>query len=302
MNARTFCGALTVAMTFLCVSFIRAQERFPIRQLTFDPAQEGFPSWSPDGSMIVYFLASRENASKTGLWKIPADGGEPWQFTDFIGEHPDWSPDSHYIVFDADSGNSIKLISSRGGQPIRVVPASIPVFRGGNPNWSPDSRRIAFKADSSLWVLDVRTGEATVVYREGGKYPIPGCWSKDGDHIYMTVLESESYTGAIWKVAADGSERRQLTFETDRPYRYLDLSPDGTLLAYVTCEGRNCDIWVMPAGGGPSLQLTAHPAYDDTPRWSPDGTRIAFTSTRTESFDVWIMELDIDALRTALRE
>lgn len=95
---------------------------------------------------------------------------------------------------------------------------------------------------------------------------------------------------------------QRLTFETDRPYRYMDLSPDGTLLAYVTCEGRNCDLWVMPADGRRSLQLTAHPAYDDTPRWSPDGTRIAFTSTRTENFDAWIMELDLEQLRAAIRK
>ncbi len=69
----------------------------------------------------------------------------------------------------------------------------------------------------------------------------------------------------------------------------------------MTCEGRNCDLWVMPADGGASLQLTTHPAYDDTPRWSPDGSRIAFTSTRTDNFDVWIIELDVEELRAALR-
>ena len=279
---------------------LNAQDRFPVHRLTFHPAQEGFPAWSPDGRTIVFSLGSRDSASMTGLWKIPADGGEARQFTDFIGEHPDWSPDGHYIIFDADTGNAIKLVSSYGGQPIRIVPQSIPVFRGGNPNWSPDSRRIAFREGSNLWVLDVRSGEANVVFTQEGTYPIPGCWSDDGEEIYITVRGIESYSAAIWRVSADGMTRTRLTIEEDRQYRYMDLSPDGTMLAYVACEGRDCDLWVMPVDGGESVQLTRHPAYDDTPRWSPEGTRIAFTSTRAGGFDVWIMDLDLDELRAAL--
>jgi len=300
MSYKTLLSTVLVAIVALFANPLNAQDRFPVRRLTFDPAQEGFPSWSPDGSTIVYFLLRRDSTWMTGLWKVPAGGGEPRQFTDFIGEHPDWSPDGHYIVFDADSGNAIRLVSSRGGQPIRIVPESIPVFRGGNPNWSPDSRRILFKAESKLWILDIQTAAATIVFSQEGTYPIPGCWSDDGKDIYVTVRDVESEASSIWRVSADGSRQKQLIFDEDHRYRYMDLSPDGTLLAYVACEGRNCDIWVMPPDGGQPIQLTSHPAYDDTPRWSPDGTRIAFTSTRAEGFDVWIMDLDLEELRAAL--
>lgn len=300
MKAQKLIIATQFVFAFSCATLLQAQERYPVRQLTSHPAQEGFPSWSPDGATIVYFFNDQgEGAPVIGLWKVAAEGGEPRQFTEFIGEHPDWSPDGHYIVFDADSGNSIKLISSQGGQPIRVVPESIPVFRGGNPNWSPDGSRILFKADSALWVLDVRTGQAEVVFKRDGTYPIPGCWSLDGEALYATVF-ADSPRSAIWRVPTTGEEPRQLTFETDRTYRYMDLSPDGTLLAFSSCEGRNCDLFVMRAAGGKRVQLTFHPAYDDTPRWSPDGTKIAFTSTRSDSFDVWIIEPDIEAILAAL--
>ena len=63
-----------------------------------------------------------------GLHTVASVGGEPRWLTDEIGEHPNWSRDGRYIVFDADMGNSIKLTSSRGGQPIRIVPASITTF------------------------------------------------------------------------------------------------------------------------------------------------------------------------------
>ena len=283
----------------VCGAGLQAQDRYPVRQLTAHPGQEGFPSWSPDGQTIVYSLFIQGDAI-TGLWKVPAGGGEARQFTPFIGEHPDWSPDGNYIVFDAEEGNAIWLVAASGGQPIRVVPASIAIFRGGNPNWSPDGRRIAFKEGSNLRVLDVRSGEATVVFSQDGMLPLPGCWSRDGNDIYVTVRHADSPVATIWRIPVGQGERRQLTFETDRAYRYLDLSPDGALLAFVACEGRDCDLWVMPAGGGKAVPLTADPDYNDTPRWSPDGTKIAFTSTRAGGFDVWVMDLDVDDLRAAV--
>jgi Tol biopolymer transport system component len=282
---------------------LSAQDRFPVQRLTFDPAQEGFPSWSPDGTTIVYsYLDQRESGIVAGLHTVQSVGGEPQWLTDEIGEHPNWSREGHYIVFDADMGQSIKITSARGGQPVRVVPASIPIHQGGNPIWSPNGSRIAFKAGTDLWVLDVGTGVAKMIFSRAGMKTIPGCWSDDGASIYFTLADAEAGSPGrrIMETLVDGDEVREVRPAGDWSYRYMDLSPDGMLLAFVQCEGRNCDLWVMPALGGPAVQLTVHPAYDDTPRWSPDGTRIAFTSTRTNNFDVWVMALDLNALHSAL--
>jgi len=48
----------------------RAQDRFPVQRLTFDPAQEGFPRWSPDGTRIA-FTSTRANSFD--VWVMALD-------------------------------------------------------------------------------------------------------------------------------------------------------------------------------------------------------------------------------------
>lgn len=301
MKTRNGAAVLLVVLCLVSFADAGAQERHPPRQITNDPAQEGFPVWSPDGKTIVFSRIGKDlDPASTGLWRVPREGGEATRLTTVLAEHPSWSPDGNYIVFDADGGSSIKLISATGGAPIRIVPESIPVERGGNPRWSPDGSRIAFREGSNLWVLEVSTGRLAKAFSEADLLPIPSCWSRDGTGIYTVLRAGQSPQTTLWLLPATGEGRRQLTFEKEAIYRYMDLSPDGSLLAFVACEGRECDVWVMPADGGRRIRITSAPGYDDTPRWSPDGGTIAFTSTRSGNFDVWTIDVDLDAVRREL--
>lgn len=271
-------------------------------QLTSGPTQDGFPSWSPDGRQLVFSRYGRDVVPEaTGLWVISLDGAESRQLTPYIGEHPDWSPDGRYIAFDGEFGNTIQLTSADGGAPIRIVPESIPVVRGGQPKWSPDGSRIVFKGGPTLWLLDVATGRIDSLFSAEGKLSIPACWSPDGSRVFVYLRDAEGPNAAIWAVSVESGRHRKITPEEDGIYRYADVSPDGTLLAVVWCEGRrSCDIWAMPADGGRRVQITSHPDYEDGPAWSPDGTRIAFVSTRAGHFDIWTISVDIEQLRVEM--
>jgi len=65
------------------------------------------------------------------------------------------------------------------------------------------------------------------------------------------------------------------------PEFFPSLSPDGQLLAYAGRERGHWDVYVVPAGGGSPISLTADSSGDDIqPAFSPDGRRLAFRSSR----------------------
>jgi len=274
-------------------------------RLTFHPDQEGFPSWSPDGKSLLHSSFSwKDTVGRNGIWRITLENKESKQVFAGIAEHPKLSPDGRSIVFDADTGSSMRMIAAEGGAPKKFIPDSIGIHNGGLPCWSPSGSHIAFKegTTSSLWVFDCETGVAERIFHQEGMLPLPGCWSVDGRSILMALMDRKSRKSTMWKISLDGKEKQQITGLHDAFYRYLALSPDGSLLAYAAMEGKDLGLWVMPAQGGKSLPLAiTHPGHNESPAWSPDGKRLAFTSTRSGNFDIWLMDLDVEQLKKELR-
>jgi Tol biopolymer transport system component len=241
-----------------------------------------------------------DTSGQNGLWKIPlknVSGAK--QIFSGLAEHPRWSPDGQLIVFDADTGKSIRMIPVEGGEPIAFLPDTIHIMNGGLPCWSPDGTQIAFIEGSSisLCVFNSRTGELTSLYSKEGMLPLPGGWTSDGAYVLTAIMERQTRKSTIWMISTDGKESKQITGHHENFYRYLALSPDGSLLVYAALEGGFLGLFIMLAEGGKSLPLAvSDQGHNDGPCWSPDGKMIAFSNG-----DIWIVDIDSEQVRRELR-
>jgi Tol biopolymer transport system component len=98
----------------------------------------------------------------------------------------------------------------------------------------------------------------------------------------------------VWRVPiladrpATWADAQQVTSE--RAYiEFVDVSPDGTLLAVSSDRRGNQDLWLLPPTGGEMTPLMTDPTPDWDPRWSPDGREIAFYAYRSGNRDIWVM-------------
>jgi TolB protein len=67
-------------------------------------------------------------------------------------------------------------------------------------------------------------------------------------------------------------------------------------LAYDSDVAGNDEIYVLPADGGPSINVTNHPAEDRYPAWSPDGQHLAFQSNRDGNWEIYSLALETKQL------
>ena len=118
-----------------------------------------YPSWSPDGSRLVF-------DGNTGLYIVEATGaGVPRRVpgTSSQSTTPAWSPDGSLIAFALRRADhyDIAVIRPEGGG-VRLLTESPTLTRASNnvaPAWSPDGRHIVFLSDRDgswqLYTVDI---------------------------------------------------------------------------------------------------------------------------------------------------
>lgn len=116
--------------------------------LSLDRAVDSYPSWSPDGSKIVFISSNFKNNDSwiTDIWTMDSDSNRK-QLTndDAIEWEPSYSPDGKKIVFTLlQSGiSSIWMMDSDGTNKQQLTFQ----YPAEQPKWSPDGSNIVFASN-----------------------------------------------------------------------------------------------------------------------------------------------------------
>ncbi|MFQ6137197.1 MAG: hypothetical protein ACE5PM_08465 [Candidatus Hydrothermarchaeales archaeon] len=277
------------------------------RQLTTEEAWDTYPSWSPDGSKILFLRERPGEFDIIGIWIINKDGSNPKRMISarLEVEHPSWSPDGSKIAFASwESGN-------RDIWTIDIYRGTLTQLTKGDegdisPVWSPDGSKILFvkvgTKDQDIWMMDSDggNGEQLTSGKANDKHP---SWSPDGSKILF--VRDESGSSNIWTMNNDGSGLRQLT--SDRATKsHPSWSPDGSKIAFVSrpptrpeslkfaLGGQASDydtLWVVNSDGTDQRQLSPD-RVDDVYTWSPDGDMIAFVKIQLNYAKLWVVSSD----------
>jgi Tol biopolymer transport system component/tRNA A-37 threonylcarbamoyl transferase component Bud32 len=223
----------------------------PRRQLAPEFLAVLMPVWSPDGQHIMFVGARLQgNATQTGLWVIPRNGGpaEPVQLSAGL----EVSQVRQAALDEWLSGDRILGEIERAGR-VHL--------------WQARLRRNPWRLDR-IEQLTFGTGSA---HRPSA--------ARDG----TLVLSSEETDLDLWSLAFDARQGKltgdpqRLTQDAARE-AFPSISTDGTKLAYSAEQADRSHIWVMDLPSGTRRMLTDSPSFDRRPAITMDGSMIAYLS------------------------
>ena len=232
--------------------------------LTDGQALEVTPSFTPDGSQLVF--ASNRAGPMLSIWSMPAtgDGGPPQQLT---------SGEAHDLWPSVDSNPKPRLFyqslaDDRPEPQLFSRPVDAPTPRRALlPGAGATQPRVGPKADALLFAAapDGAKGNRDIFrVSDDGRSPVNLTNTPDADEF-----------GPCW--ANDG---RRVAFASNR--ERPKESPD------------NYDIYVMDATRpkSPPLRVTTNGSWDDCPAWDAGGRALYFRSNRGGEWNVWRIELN----------
>jgi dipeptidyl aminopeptidase/acylaminoacyl peptidase len=199
-----------------------------LRQFTTGKVEDSNPAFSPDGRWIV-FTSKRDE--KKGLYKMPADGGEPRLLVEADGSFSDISisPDSRQILCIFKKADEVpKDKDGKKEEPVfRHVTRKF--YKLDNAGFMPGDR-------GHLYIYDLETGKGRKIVntKNGERQPV---WFPDGKRIaYITNLhpdpDEEGLRDEIFVTSIDGGQGRKLS-KPAGPVEGLTISPDGRFIAYL---------------------------------------------------------------------
>lgn len=278
------------------------------RRLTNNGANEGSPTWSPDGKKIA-FISDRDKKSSCDqnfeIYSINPDGSDEKRLTDHpaIDMHPFWSPDGKKIGFTSQRDINLEnpnilnpevyVMDPDGRNEKRLT--NHPAEDWGN-SWSHDGKKILLTSDrSGNWDVYSMNVDGTGLNNltKHSAWDMDPDWSPDSSKIVFASNRGGTYASdfRIYVMNADGSDVKKL-MDDEHICIYPRWSPDGTKIAFMSERDENWDIYSINVDGTGLKKLTKSPFMDLYPDWSPDGKEIVFMSDRDGNSEIYVMRAE----------
>jgi eukaryotic-like serine/threonine-protein kinase len=167
-------------------------------RITFDPATDNLPIWSPDGRRILW--PSRRSGNFDLYIKAASGSGQDEKLITMgtvNGWATDWSRDGKFALYQrpGDTTGQDLWIAPQGtgasGEPQKPFPYLASPFNEGNGVFSPDGHWIAYESDESgrpeVYVQGFPLTDQKVRISTGGG--TDAAWSKNGGELFYLAAD-----------------------------------------------------------------------------------------------------------------
>lgn len=203
------------------------------------------------------------------------------------------SPDEKHIAFAVHG--SLFLMSAEGGKARRLTETA---SNDHNVTWSPDGQKLLFISDrhrhDDIYLLEPDDPERPKLV-EAHRFKVKRLtdtsdpemgigFTPDGKRVaYLRA-------GQLWTMNPDGTDPKTLVAE--RQVIDYEYSSDGKWLAYSRLDGSFAsELYVMPAGGGETRNVTRYATWNAGVTWSRDGKKLAFVSSRPRVPSMYVLSM-----------
>jgi hypothetical protein len=182
-------------------------------QITSDTLSDDAPSFSPDGSRLVFERYFRSDTAHLFIVGVDGTGLTPLVVDEWHESNPSWSPDGQRIAFESDraGGQHLFAIHPDGSG---LTQLTTDTLYDNNPAWSPDGSLIAFDAhaptsnDTQIFVIHADGASRTQITPWRYSYwAMNPTWSPDGQWM---AYRAGGSLNEIDVMRADGSNVQQL--------------------------------------------------------------------------------------------
>jgi len=245
------------------------------RRLTEDPALDGLPRWTPDGSKVVF---CSERTGHYQLFEVGALGGaaRPLRANAFVEYQADVSPDGRRLAFlsNAEGAEHLWLLERATGA------ARVLVRHGrkailGNPDWGPEGQRLVYSSNwrfgHQIYVFDLPSVKETRIspMASGGCEPR---FHPDGRRV---VYVSRGHLGSTSRLVEHGLTSGEERVLVDWPALNYDpaYSEDGREIAFASNITGEYAIYRQRIADGQSWRITFGKGASRYPDYRPAASR-----------------------------